>query len=570
MDQSLYNKKDVLVEKAESQVNLDGGAANGRFEPDNHKNNPDNTLLSNSNVMRGEGRAIVCAVGRHTVLSRNRKAQQLVIKEQNTELEERLEKVSKVIGRYAEIAAVLCFLTQLIYCLFFVCFAEEDNIQLVSNYTLMRIFRIGILALCILIVAIPEGLPLAISIAMALSISNMKRDKILIKNVEAVQRCALLHDICVGKTGTLTEGDMHCGSYHLVNQQEVIKNDYTEAPAHFNNELEVNAELKDLLKEAIISNTDVRIEVDDNHYQYLAKGQATEVGMIDFLMENGESVYDIFINRNRDCAKLIQLPFDQVLKRKTVVRNVANNGASVRIYVKGAPEMVIPMCNSTLNDNILTEPFGQEEQDRTLRLVAEQIAGVGHKPITYAFKEIEKDKLTEIMQRYSNREEEDEYRHEFETGLFYLGTFGLEDPVRPEIENPVSLIKYGHTDPGLDSAPQVNVRMITGDHLETAKAIAVRAGIVSPNELTGSDMCAMTGEEFRRAIGPYQRYWDDETQQEKIAFENLEQFKTIKKRVKIIARATPEDKFILIRGIQQQGGLIGMAGDSIADSEALK
>jgi len=73
VDQSLYNKKDVLVEKAESQLNMDGGAANGKFEPDNHKNNPDNTLLSNSNVMRGEGRAIVCAVGAHTVLSRNRK-----------------------------------------------------------------------------------------------------------------------------------------------------------------------------------------------------------------------------------------------------------------------------------------------------------------------------------------------------------------------------------------------------------------------------------------------------------------------------------------------------------------
>lgn len=185
-----------------------------------------------------------------------------------------------------------------------------------------------------------------------------------------------------------------------------------------------------------------------------------------------------------------------------MVRNVANNGASVRIYVKGAPEMVIPMCTSTLNDNILSEPFGPEEQERTLRLVADGIAAVGHKPITYAFKEIEKEKLTEIMQAYSNREEEDEYRHEFETGLFYLGTFGLDDPVRTDIEVPINLIKYGHTDAGVETTTQVNVRLITGDHLETAKTIALRAGIVRPNEMT-IDMCAMTGEEFRRAIGPY-------------------------------------------------------------------
>jgi magnesium-transporting ATPase (P-type) len=83
-------------------------------------------------------------------------------------------------------AMVACFATQLIYTIFFVLLSDDENAQLISNYTLMRIFRIGILAICILIVAIPEGLPLAISIAMALSISNMKRDKILIKNVEAV------------------------------------------------------------------------------------------------------------------------------------------------------------------------------------------------------------------------------------------------------------------------------------------------------------------------------------------------------------------------------------------------
>lgn len=77
----------------------------------------------------------------------------------------------------------------------------------------MRLGRICIIAICILIVAIPEGLPLAVSVAMALSISKMKKDKILIKNVEAVQKCAILHDICVAKTGTLTEGDLHVATY---------------------------------------------------------------------------------------------------------------------------------------------------------------------------------------------------------------------------------------------------------------------------------------------------------------------------------------------------------------------
>lgn len=86
-------------------------------------------------------------------------------------------------GNLAKLAMVLCFLTQTIYCLVYVTF--DENLFL-SNYTLMRLVRIGIEAICILIVAIPEGLPLAVSVAMALSISKLKSDKILIKNVESI------------------------------------------------------------------------------------------------------------------------------------------------------------------------------------------------------------------------------------------------------------------------------------------------------------------------------------------------------------------------------------------------
>lgn len=82
-----------------------------------------------------------------------------------------------------------------------------------ANETCLKLIQIGIIAICILIVAIPEGLPLAVSVAMALSIQKMKKDKIHIKNVESVQKCASLHDICVSKTGTITEGEMHVGAY---------------------------------------------------------------------------------------------------------------------------------------------------------------------------------------------------------------------------------------------------------------------------------------------------------------------------------------------------------------------
>jgi Ca2+-transporting ATPase len=82
-----------------------------------------------------------------------------------------------------------------------------------SNDTLLKIGKIAIIAVVLLIVAIPEGLPLAVSIAMALSIHNLKEDEILIKNLESIQTCAMLHDICVSKTGTLTKGNLSVAKF---------------------------------------------------------------------------------------------------------------------------------------------------------------------------------------------------------------------------------------------------------------------------------------------------------------------------------------------------------------------
>lgn len=184
-----------------------------------------------------------------------------------------------------------------------------------SNDTVLKIGRVFITAVVILIVAIPEGLPLAVSIAMALSIENLKKDKILIKNLESIQTCATVHDICVGKTGTLTEGHLKVSRFQLCNQFLVFDNDNISNPKSFKSHNQIDERLKDLIKEAIVSNTDVRIEVsegDQNEcdYKYEPKGQALEVGMIEFLMDNDEDVQNIFINRNRATPKIVQLPFD--------------------------------------------------------------------------------------------------------------------------------------------------------------------------------------------------------------------------------------------------------------------
>ena len=158
----------------------------------------------------------------------------------------------------------------------------------------------------------------------------------------------MLHDVCVGKTGTLTEGRLNVISYQIGDQQQATENDQVFKGKHFSEGLNLQRELKEIIKECIVSNTDVRIECNDDTCTYEPKGQALEVGLIQFLMDNEEDVQNIFINRNRFAPKVVQLPFDQDLKRKVVVRSVEGSPELVRIYVKGAPEEVIPCCSQTL------------------------------------------------------------------------------------------------------------------------------------------------------------------------------------------------------------------------------
>lgn len=117
------------------------------------------------------------------------------------------------IKKYAVLITLFSMVTQFIR-LSFAVFLDEER-EFLSNRTLLEISEIGITALVLLIVAIPEGLPLAVSIAMALSIDYMKGDNILIKNVESLQTCAMLDELCVSKTGTLTIGELNVAKIHF-------------------------------------------------------------------------------------------------------------------------------------------------------------------------------------------------------------------------------------------------------------------------------------------------------------------------------------------------------------------
>ena len=472
-------------------------------EFDNHKNHPDPFLLSDSKVMTGQGKAIVCAVGYNTLLARNRKKEDLTINEEHTFLEEKLEKTAKQISKYAVLIMALSILTHGIHTFLQLFIAGKS---LFSNDTLQEIAKIGIVAIVILMVAIPEGLPLAVSIAMALSINNLKKDKILIKNIESVQTCAMLHDICVGKTGTLTEAKMSVAKYQICDQIQTFENDSENDPDYFNTRLEIHEDMKTIIRECIISNTDVRIETNDVEVKYEPKGQAIEVGLVQFMIENEEDVPNMFIQRNQGAVKVLQLPFDQNYKRKVVVRHVEGDSELVRVYVKGAPEYVIPICTQTLDYQVQPIEFTENHYGSILgHVVSNEMAASGLKVLSYAFKELRIGDLEALMQTYNP--ESEEFRNELESDLIYVCTFGLNDPLRLNVEDAIQSIRYGAQEVGMNEPSQVNIRILTGDHIETAKFVAMKAGLIneSDREVAG---IAMTGEIFQGAIGGYEKVWD--------------------------------------------------------------
>lgn len=180
-----------------------------------------------------------------------------------------------------------------------------------------------------------------------------------------------------------------------------------------------------------------------------------------------------------------------------------------------------------------------------------------------------------MLEDFENNLEDPAFKQELAQDLIYLVTFGLDDPIRNTVTESIQLIKYGQiledyadkVKKGIKN--QANVRMVTGDHIQTALTIAQRVGIINQEE-RNLDGVALTGEEFRRRIGSYKKFWEADTQMWRIKFASKMKFNSVKSKLRIIARATDEDKLILIQGIKQEGGLVAMSGEKTSDATALK
>jgi Ca2+-transporting ATPase len=184
------------------------------------------------------------------------------------------------------------------------------------------------------------------------------------------------------------------------------------------------------------------------------------------------------------------LPFDQDLKRMTTIREVDDN--RIVVYSKGAPEFLIPQCETVLTMQFQVQSFhnSQDLLNGTISDIAGANGNDPHKVISLAFKTMDKMEYQGLVQKFNNDVEAEGFREYIEQKLTYVGTFGLNDPIRDNAQTSVELIKFGkelnsfikedyENEQQFNISQEVNVRMISGDHIETCRKVAFDAGIIT-------------------------------------------------------------------------------------------
>lgn len=223
--------------------------------------------------MAGAGHAIVCCVGPRTIYQKENPAFDMKEATNQTPLEIKLDNLGKVIGRYAEWGAAIILLFLTIFWVFYVLFGS--GIALVSADALQQFMGNLQIGVAILIVSVPEGLPLAVSMAMAFSIGKLQESQLLVKDTEALELAGSVMEIFTGKTSTLTKGDMSVRSIYIAGKTYDLTKEQCE--------IAQTESISKKITDSILINNDAKMEMDDTDYKYKPDGNPCEVGMLKYL-----------------------------------------------------------------------------------------------------------------------------------------------------------------------------------------------------------------------------------------------------------------------------------------------
>ncbi|KAM7063635.1 plasma membrane calcium-transporting ATPase 2 isoform 3-T6 [Molossus nigricans] len=389
----------------------------------------------------------------------------------------------------------------------------------------VKFFIIGV---TVLVVAVPEGLPLAVTISLAYSVKKMMKDNNLVRHLDACETMGNATAICSDKTGTLTTNRM------TVVQAYIGDVHYKEIP----DPSSINAKTMELLVHAIAINSAYTTKILPPEKEGALPrqvGNKTECGLLGFVLDLKQDYEAVRIQMPEE--KLYKVyTFNSVRKSMSTVIKLPDE--SFRMYSKGASEIVLKKCCKILSGAGEPRVFRPRDRDEMVKKVIEPMACDGLRTICVAYRDFP-----------SSPEPDWDNENDILNDLICICVVGIEDPVRPEVPEAIRKCQRAG----------ITVRMVTGDNINTARAIAIKCGIIHP----GEDFLCLEGKEFNQRI----RNEKGEIEQERID--------KIWPKLRVLARSSPTDKHTLVKGIidsthTEQRQVVAVTGDGTNDGPALK
>lgn len=501
-------------------------------------------MISGARVLDGYGTFLVTAVGQNSCHGRT----MMSLRDDPglTPLQLKLNILAGYIAKLGSAAGIILLLTLTIEFL-----ARLPGNRDTPEEKGQSFLQILITSITIVVVAVPEGLPLAVTLSLAYATKRMTKENNLVRHLQSCETMGNATVICSDKTGTLTEnvmtvvaGTLGTGSVRfsehdeeapdVASGKELEKDDGVGRDSTPSARLEIDqlgsqlsSEYKELLKQSVVSNTTAFEDEQGGKKVFI--GTKTETALLDWVRR----CFALGpLGEERENLPTQQLsPFNSKRKAMGVVIRLAKD--KYRFFAKGAPEIVLERCQSTIAEptSSLSRTTFDDSHRTQIKQVISSYAKKSLRTLALAYRDFESwpPANTRKEEGTDNVEFSDLFRD-----MVWLGVVGIRDPVRAAVPDAVRQCHMA----------SVSVKMVTGDNVETARAIATECGILTEGGRV------MEGVEFRRL-----------TDDQRIA---------IVRDLQVLARSSPEDKRILVKTLKGLGDVVAVTGDGTNDAPALK
>lgn len=501
-------------------------------------------IISGGKVSEGIGTFLVTAVGVNS--SHGKTMMSLREDSQSTPLQSKLNVLAEYIAKLGLGAGLLLFVAT------FIRFLVDLPILGGASEKGQRFLQVFIVAVTIVVVAVPEGLPLAVTLALAFATTRMLKDNNLVRLLRACETMGNATTICSDKTGTLTQNKMSIVAGILGTRSRfgnrsspntsassspdsptkgkavAAKKDPQDIPIRDFVDSIAN-DVKELLKQSIAVNS-TAFEGEDEGAQTVFIGSKTETALLSFAREH---LAMTSVSEERANANVVQfVPFDS--GRKCMAAVIKLSDKKYRMLVKGASEILLGRCTRIIRDprEETSETNLTHDDIETLEQVIDTYATRSLRTIGLLFRDFE-----QWPPRGVPTQEDDHQQAIFEKvfqEMVLLGIVGIQDPLREGVADAVHACQNAG----------VYVRMVTGDNLLTAKAIAAECGIYTEGGVV------MEGPAFRKL--------------------NKKEMYEIIPKLQVLARSSPDDKRTLVKRLKELGETVAVTGDGTNDAPALK